>query len=96
MLDNTTLSTPDLALVLGPEDTALFIGEAVRRKSVGRETRDLVYVVVHRTAGLWTHVYRVSQGNRPGHLLVWFERFYDGDCTEEAASWAHELIARAG
>ena len=90
-MPDVSISQPDLALVLGPEDTAIPIGAAPSRR--GRRSRgpDTLYVVVHRTRGLWTHVYRLTQTHEPGHLWVFLERVFEGDCTDEACSWAREL-----
>ncbi len=78
----------DLALLLGPEDECHFVGPSERTRRSGRVERGLIYVVVHRRHGPWTHVYRVVEGDVPGRLLVFLEKAIEGDQREAAAAWA--------
>lgn len=87
---------PDLALVLGPADTATFVAEVERRDRLGRTERDTLYAVVHRGHGLWTHVYRINRNDRSDRMLVHVEKIYEGDRLREACTWAAERLDAAG
>ncbi|WP_431855901.1 hypothetical protein [Azospirillum sp.] len=82
------LSQPDLSLILGPDDTAVAVGPCPLPDSGRRFVRGTVYVVVHRRFGLWTHVYRVLEEDRPGRMLVHLDKVLAGDRLDEARDWA--------
>ena len=93
---------PDLSLVIGPEDDATFISSCLPRNRRGTAEPSLIYVVVHRRFGLWTHVYRVvpdkiipgkaspssgSKGWGEG-LTVYLEKAIEGAAVDQARDWA--------
>lgn len=89
-MPDTTHATPDLSLVIGPQDDATFITACVHRNRQGNAERSLIYAVVHRRFGVWTHVYRVVPDHVPTGLTVYLEKAMEGERPEEARSWALE------
>ena len=77
---------PDLTLILGPEDEAHFLGMAAGKGD------GAFYAAVHRTHGIWTHVYRIANDRAPGRLLVHLAAVFKGDCLEAARTWAAKKI----
>jgi hypothetical protein len=86
-IDNTA---PDLTLIIGPEDDATFITGCLTRNRRGIAERSLIYAVVHRRFGLWTHVYRVVPEGSPSALTVYLEKAMEGDAVARASDWAME------
>ena len=84
-----TVTGPDLSLIVGPGDTVSFITACEWPDRRGRRVETcLVYAVVHRRYGEWTHVYRVVQNDRsPGHLMVYLEKALEGDRVADAREW---------
>lgn len=90
------IPTPhDEALVLGPADTATLIAELERPDRRGRIAREAVYAVVHRSTGVWTHVYRVSREGAAAAALVHVEKIYRGECLAEARDWVAGRLTAA-
>jgi hypothetical protein len=83
MYDNPIILA-DLALILGPDDDAHFLGHAEERGQGD------YYAVVHRRHGLWTHLYRIAHDLRPDRLIVHFEAAFPGDCPDACRSWLAE------
>jgi len=79
--------SPDLSLVLGPDDRVTYATACAPPAKGGRYVRATVHVVVHRRHGLWTHVYRVLQEHRPDRLLVHLDKVFEGDRAAEARDW---------
>ncbi|HEY4163960.1 MAG TPA: hypothetical protein VGM59_12925 [Dongiaceae bacterium] len=79
---------PDLSLIIGPEDDATFVMDCLHRNRRGIAERSLVYVVVHRRYGLWTHVYRVVPEGSPAALTVYLEKAIEGEAVNQARDWA--------
>jgi hypothetical protein len=92
---------PDLSLVIGPDDDATFISSCLHRNRLGTAERSLIYVVVHRRFGLWTHVYRVvpdkivpsnvapaKAPTRGEGLTVYLEKAIEGEAIDQARDWA--------
>ena len=92
---------PDLSLVIGPDDDATLISSCLHRNRRGTAERSLIYVVVHRRFGLWTHVYRVVPDKTvpnklfPGRsptrgegLTVYLEKAIEGEAIDQARDWA--------
>ena len=76
------------ALVLASGDDVVFVCASAAR---GRDRccrGGLVYVVVHRSHGAWTHVYRVVRDPRSARLAVFVERAIEGDRLAAACEWA--------
>jgi len=84
---------PDLSLFVEPGDDILFIGPSVHAGSGWRGKGGLIYVVVHRSHGIWMHVYRVVQDPRPGRLAVFVEKVIEGDDVAAASFWARAAFA---
>ena len=81
------------ALVLGCDDDVVFVCASIHRGQDrrGQDWRDrggLVYVVVHRSHGVWTHVYRVVRDPRSARPAVFVERVIEGDRLSAACDWA--------
>jgi hypothetical protein len=89
MPDSTDI-TLDLSLVIGPDDEAFFIAGGLYRNRRGRAERSLIYAVIHRRFGLWTHIYRVVPDEMPGRvgLTVYLEKAIQGEAVAEARDWA--------
>lgn len=87
------LESPDLSLVLGPDDSVIQVGTCTP-PGRGRHVAATVQVVVHRRHGLWTHVYRVLQGDRPGRLLIFLHKVFEGERIDEARRWAVDNLVR--
>lgn len=91
---------PDLSLVIGPEDDATFISTCLYRNRRGIAERSLIYAVVHRRFGLWTHVYRVVpdkimpskalQSPRAEGLTVYLEKAIEGEAVDQARDWVRD------
>jgi hypothetical protein len=91
MPDSAAIDTgPDLSLIIGPEDDATFITDCLHRNRRGIAERSLVYAVVNRRFGLWTHVYRVVPEGSPAALTVYLEKAIEGEAVTEARAWAME------
>lgn len=87
-MPDTTHSAPDLSLVIGPQDAATFITACSYQNRRGHLEHNLIYAVVHRRFGVWTHVYRVVPDRVPTCLTVYLEKAIEGDCVDEAREWA--------
>ncbi len=88
---------PDHHLNAGQNDTVMFVGVFMWRSGCARRTQaSSVYVVVHRSAEIWTHVYRVIDDPQPGRILVFLERALAGDCAAEACGWVLSKFGNAG
>jgi hypothetical protein len=79
------------APLCGPTDTMELIG---RCDGTGRnmDRRDWIYVAVHRSYGLWTHVYDVVRLPGCSRTEIRLIRVMAGDRLDEARAWA--LAAR--
>lgn len=82
---------PDLDLLLSPGDEAMFVALRDWMRRDGRMEPSMLWVVLHRRHGLWTHAYRVARDRRPGHLAIYLERAEQGDRREALRDW---LLAR--
>lgn len=80
-------SFPDDCLWLGPDDVVHAIGSVCAQRMRRPRTRESVAIVLHRTHGAWTHVYRIA-AEPSGRVLVHLERVLSGDAADEAATWA--------
>lgn len=87
MLDHAGLP-PDLSLFVQAEDDIRFVCPSIHPGCGWRGKGGLIYVVVHRSQGLWTHVYRVVQDPRAGKLAVFIEKVIEGDHAGAAGDWA--------
>lgn len=58
----------------GPDDTIERLDE---RPCPGR--REILYAVVHRGAGLWTHLYRVVLATAPARPEIHLDQVLEGD-----------------
>ncbi|CAO3427751.1 hypothetical protein [Azospirillum endophyticum] len=92
-MSDSVVYQPDLTLVLGPDDSVIHVGPCAGRRPAGcrmagRGNNDSVHVVVHRSHGHWTHVYRVQQEGAPDRLQVHLLKVYEGECAPEAQRWA--------
>ena len=76
------------ALVLAGGDDVVFVCASAGRGRDRRGRDGLVYVVVHRSHGVWTHVYRVVRDPRSARLAVFVERVIEGDRLAAACDWA--------
>jgi len=72
---------PDLNLILGPDDEAHYVGPAADKGLGG------YWAVVHRSNGLWTHLYRIAQDPHAPRLLVHMAAYFEGDSVAEARCW---------
>jgi hypothetical protein len=92
MLD-TAGNGPDLSLLLGPHDLAVFLGMADWRTRTGRIQTSLFYVVRFRRGDAeWTQACRIVPGRRPGHLTIHIQRIADGDRCVELAAWLGDRL----
>lgn len=80
-------SGPDLSLVIGPDDDATFITSCRHRNRHGRAEQSLIYAVVHKRFGIWTHIYRVVPDKTPTGLTVYLEKAIEGNCVDLARDW---------
>jgi hypothetical protein len=88
---------PDLTLLLGPHDRAVFLGMAEWRTRTGRVEPSMLYVSLHRRGGqTWSQACRIVPDGRPGHLTVHVERIRDGDSCIELAAWLGERLHGTG
>ncbi len=87
-MPDTIVSEPDLTLLLGPDDSAVRVGRCPPRRAGNRGGDDSLHIVVHRSHGSWTHVYRVQQGEQSGRLHVHLLKVYEGERVLEARNWA--------
>lgn len=87
MLDFTG-SPPDLSLFVEAGDDVVFVCPSMHAGTGWRGKGGLIYVVVHRSHGVWTHVYRVAQDPRAEKLAVFIERVMPGDQAGAACDWA--------
>jgi len=78
---------PDLDLLLSPGDEAEFVAMAEWMRRDGRVEPSMLWVVLHRRHGDWTHAYRVVPDRRPGHLTVFLERSLEGDRRDMLREW---------
>jgi hypothetical protein len=78
---------PDLDLLLSPGDEADFVAMRDWLRRDGRTEPSMLWVVLHRRHGEWTHAYRVVRDRRPGHLAVYLERAEPGDARAALRSW---------
>jgi hypothetical protein len=88
--------SPDLSLFVAGGDDVLFVCPSVREGSGWRGKPGLIYVVVHRSHGLWTHVYRVVQDSGAGRLAVFVEKVLERDQCATACNWARASFAGPG
>ncbi|WP_026873753.1 hypothetical protein [Inquilinus limosus] len=63
----------------GPDDTIERLDErpCPGRRDPGR--REILYAVVHRGAGLWTHLYRVVLATAPARPEIHLDQVLEGD-----------------
>ena len=94
-MPDTIITAPDLSLVLGPDDSAFLVGPCPPPRKGGRYVGASVHVVVHRSHGAWTHVYRVLQEARPDRLLVHLDKVFEGERAAEARIWALSNLVSA-
>jgi hypothetical protein len=94
-MSDTAFSEPDLTLLLGPNDSAIRVGNCPPRRAGGRDLDDSLHVVVHRSHGDWTHVYRVQQGEPSDRLQVHLLKVYEGERVPEARDWTLSKFAAA-
>lgn len=87
-MPDATFIEPDLTLLLGPNDTAIRVGECPPGAGARREAGGSLHVVVHRNHGDWTHVYRVQQNERADRLQVHLLKVFEGERIAEARGWA--------
>lgn len=92
MLDSIDFS-PDLSLFVGNADDVVFVCPSAHADRSWRGKGGLIYVVVHRSHGAWTHVYRVVRDPRPGRLAVFVEKVIEGDHVAAACAWARVSFA---
>jgi hypothetical protein len=78
---------PDLDLLLSPGDAAEFVAMRDWMRRDGRIEASMLWVVLHRRHGEWTHAYRVVRDRRPGHLAVYLERAEPGDRRAALRDW---------
>ena len=90
------LLLPDLSLFVGVRDEVMFVCESRNAASGWRGKGGLIYVVVHRSHGAWTHVYRVVRDHRPGRLAVFVEKVIEGEQGGAACIWARDHFAASG
>ncbi|MGG5823800.1 hypothetical protein [Falsiroseomonas sp. HW251] len=83
-------AAPDLDLLLSPGDAAEFVAMRDWMRRDGRVEASMLWVVVHRRHGEWTHAYRVVRDRRPGHLTVYLERAEPGDARAALRAWLLE------
>jgi len=95
MLDPAGLS-PDLSLFVAGGDDVFYVCPSVREGSGRRGKPGLIYVVVHRSHGIWTHVYRVVEDSGARRLAVFIEKVIEGDRMEAACEWARASFAKPG
>lgn len=81
------------ALVLGPRDSADVVGWFDVEDRTGIPRRETVVVVLHRSAGAWTHVYRIVEPAR-GRRQVKLEKVFSGDRASAARAWARAALDR--
>jgi hypothetical protein len=85
---DTASHSPDLTLLLGPHDRAVFLGTADWRTRAGRVESSMLYVVLHRRGPReWSQACRIVPDGRPGHLTVHVERIAEGDRCVDLAAW---------
>ena len=89
MLDCSGLPS-DLSLVTRPGDDVLFVCASDDPGAGWRRRAGQIYVVVHRSDGVWTHVYRVAPGAR---VAVFIEKVLPGDQSQAACCWARRRFA---
>jgi hypothetical protein len=77
-------------------DDVFFVCPSSREGNGWRGKAGLIYVVVHRSHGIWTHVYRVVQDRGPGRLAVFIEKVIEGDQVPAACGWARASFAPPG
>jgi len=70
----------------GPADTM----ELIATGSVA-DHREWIYVVVHRSYGLWTHIYDVVELPDCSRMEIRLIRIMAGDRIDEARVWAQSL-----
>ena len=80
-------SFPDDCLWLGPDDMVHAIGTVCAQRMRRPRAPETVAIVLHRTHGAWTHVYRIA-AEPSGRVLVHLERVLPGEATDEAMAWA--------
>jgi hypothetical protein len=90
------LPSPDLTLILGPEDDAVFLGFADWPGPLNRRLRGMVYAVIHRRHGVWTHIYRVAPDRTTDRLLVYLEKVLEGERLDDARAWIAPALEAAG
>lgn len=95
-MPDAIFATPDLSLVLGPDDSAFQVGACPPPRKGGRYVSATIHVVVHRRHGPWTHVYRVLQEEGPNRLLVHLHKVFEGERAAEARSWALTNLMAGG
>jgi hypothetical protein len=81
---------PDLDLLLSPGDLAEFVAMRDWMRRDGRVEASMLWVVLHRRHGAWTHAYRVVRDRRPGQLAVYLERAEPGDRRAALRAWLLE------
>jgi hypothetical protein len=93
----TAQSEPDLSIFLAAGDEAHFVCVAPES---GRRQSGRLYVLLHRSNGGWTHVYRVVDEARSGRTSFHVEHVLPGARLDEARAWALATFlgpaARAG
>jgi hypothetical protein len=94
-MPDATPTAPELALILHPEDEARFVAVCEAPSARGPQRRGLLYAVLHRRHGAWTHLYRVVPDALPGGLLVYLEKAWPGERLDEAADWALQRFVPA-
>jgi hypothetical protein len=79
---------PATVPLCAPADTIELIGSL--RRGTGRDAdREVwVYVVVHRSHGLWTHLYDVVESPGRSRSEIRLIRIMAGDRLAEARAWA--------
>lgn len=63
----------------GPEDTIERLDERPCPRPRQPDRREILYAVVHRGAGLWTHLYRVVVAPALGRPEIHLDRVLPGD-----------------
>jgi len=79
---------PRIAPLCGMVDTIELIAGGSRPTRRHPDRREWLYAVVHRSHGVWTHLYTVIDQPGIGSAEIHLIRIYAGDCLEQARLWA--------
>ncbi|WP_210485967.1 hypothetical protein [Microvirga antarctica] len=78
---------PARHLTVATSDMSIFVANMDWSRAGRRTEPSSLYIVVHRSAGTFTHVYRVAAGADPARQTIYLEHVLVGEQVRAARAW---------